>query len=189
MASRRPTHRTGKPTPPWKPSRRIQSTPSSCHAGFASCRRMNVVLDWDASLASVRQGPPTHQRFHSLAHCVVHAPYLDAAGCLPLPHTSPVYFQLITRPPHPVLVDTGQAFSQDAKRVASKLSLGAFEKIYTSPKQADRLLQNLIIPGQARVKCMCGSVGVCSGGAKPSRGPPAWHWQSTGPFESAKRTT
>ncbi|PNW70639.1 hypothetical protein CHLRE_17g728350v5 [Chlamydomonas reinhardtii] len=48
-----------------------------------------------------------------------------------------------------VFAPLDSAFSQDAKRVASKLSLGAFEKIYTSPKQADRLLQNLIIPGQA----------------------------------------
>ncbi|KAG2431785.1 hypothetical protein HXX76_009281 [Chlamydomonas incerta] len=48
-----------------------------------------------------------------------------------------------------VFAPLDSAFSQDSKTVARKLGLSAFEKIYTSPKQADRLLQNLIIPGQA----------------------------------------
>ncbi|KAG2454474.1 hypothetical protein HYH02_001492 [Chlamydomonas schloesseri] len=48
-----------------------------------------------------------------------------------------------------VFAPLDSAFSQDSKKVASELGLSAFEKIYTTPKKADRLLQNLVIPGQA----------------------------------------
>ncbi|PNH06948.1 hypothetical protein TSOC_006641 [Tetrabaena socialis] len=44
-----------------------------------------------------------------------------------------------------------KAFAKDAKKVADELSIRSFEAIYSNPKAADRLLQNLIIPDQSVV--------------------------------------
>ncbi|KXZ48572.1 hypothetical protein GPECTOR_26g475 [Gonium pectorale] len=41
------------------------------------------------------------------------------------------------------------AFAKDARKVADELEVSSLEALYTKPKAADRLLQNLIIPDQA----------------------------------------